>query len=968
MVNLSCTLAWRKIVVSEVSGEEEEVGMAKATTPEHGVFTESCPYLSDGKAWHTIPPQVALSSLDTSETGLREEEARKRLEACGANTLPSRKVATLGGVFLHQFKSPLIYILMLAGVVSLFLQEYLDAGFILGVILLNAALGTYQEFKAEQKAAGLQELLKVMARVRRDGEEREVDAQTIAPGDLVLLESGQRVPADLRLLDTTHLAIDESILTGESQASEKRPDPLPQEDIPIGDRHNMAFSGTTVTSGRGVGVAIGTGTRTEIGQIAQSVTETEATKTPLVERMESFSKKIAIIFVAASVILGIIAYFRGYPLEEVFLMSVALAVAAIPEGLPVALTVALSIGSSRMAERNVIVRKLMAVEGLGSCTYIASDKTGTLTVNKQTVQRVSVANGRAFQVTGEGYAGEGEILQENGQPLSESGERDLIRRLALIGTLCNDARLVRVGREWQFDGDAVDVSLLALAYKAGLDLKHLRGTYEAVGEIPYESERQFAAKYVREGDAVLVAIKGSTEKLLPRCTQMLTAEGLQPLKRESALEESGHLARQGFRVILIAQGHIRQNQQLFENLTEDDLPELTLLGFAGMIDPLRPEAKDAIEAAQAAGVKVAMVTGDHPETAFAIARQLGIAQNANEVLTGQALQQEGAPDSLAFRERVGQVSVFARVAPVQKLQIVEALKAGGQFVAVTGDGVNDTPALRAANIGVAMGSGSDITKDTASIIVTDDNFASIEAGIEEGRYAYANVRKVILLVLSTGIGEVILMTLAILFGLPLPLTAIQLLWLNVVTNGIQDVSLAFEAGEPEVLKQPPRDPKEGIFDRLMIQENIVAGVTMSLVSLGAWWWLVRDEADIASARNQIFLLMVLLENFHTFNCRSERRSVFGIPLHRNRVLVGGVLAALAIHITAMHIPFMQGVLGTAPVEPMAWLRLIGMASLLLVAMELFKWHQRSRDKERHAIAYESSSSAVSHRSYPLDKA
>jgi potassium/sodium efflux P-type ATPase len=685
--------------------------------------------------------------------------------------------------------------------------------------------------------------------------------------------------------------------------------------------------------------------KTELGRIAESVTGSSGAKTPLVERMERFSQQLAWLFVGASVVLGVIAYAQGYPLNEVFMMAVALAVAAIPEGLPIAMTVALSIGSRRMSQRNVIVRKLMAVEGLGSCTYIASDKTGTLTLNRQTVKQIALPDGQRFDVSGEGYNGDGNITGPDKQTIDERVEANL-ESLVRCGSLANEGYLTQKDGDWESNGDAMDVALLALAYKHGLDPERLRHEANTVFEVPYDSARQYSARAWRDADGSLrLAVKGSAERLLPYCRASFVEGESVAFDQERIFQLVEELSSEGYRVLALAEASLDENTTP-EDFGETTLPDLMLLGFVGMIDPIRPEAPAAIDSAHESGIKVAMVTGDHPKTALAIARQLGIAHGDNaEVLTGVQLTELGDnPEEASFRDKVSQVSVFARVSPLQKLHIIKALQQTGHYVAVTGDGVNDTPALRQANIGVAMGSGSDVAKDTAAIIITDDNFASIEAGVEEGRFAYANVRKVIFLVLSTGIAEVLLMTLSLILALPMPLFAVQLLWLNIVTNGIQDVALAFESGEKGVLKQPPKNPEQGIFDAMMVQQNIVSGLTMALVTLAAWWWFLDIGYEEARARNLIFLLLVLMENIHAFNARSELQSVFKVPLQNNWILVFGVLAAQGLHILALYVPFLRNVLGTQPVTPLEWLELLAMASSLLITMEVFKAIKRRQLK------------------------
>ncbi|MFC1463641.1 MAG: cation-translocating P-type ATPase [Candidatus Brachytrichaceae bacterium NZ_4S206] len=891
--------------------------------------------------WHTLAEERVLAKLAATPDGLDAQQVAERRQRFGPNELPKAKPPSVWEIILHQFRSPLIYILLIAGAVSLLLGDLKDAVFIFAVVILNAILGAVQEWRAEQSAAALQRMLKINARVRRDGVERVVDAQALVPGDIVLLESGDKVPADLRLLRTNGLAIDESFLTGESVPVEKDATRLIPPDAVVGDRVNMAYAGATVTTGRGMGVVTATGLNTEIGHIAKATALSEQTKPPLVIRMERFVRVISFVVLGAAALLAAISLAQGAALTEVFFLAVALAVSAIPEGLPVALTVALSIAARRMAARNVIVRKMTAVEGLGSCTLIASDKTGTLTVNEQTVRLVVSGCGERYAVSGPGYAGEGDITSADRHAVGE-GARARVEALARAAAICNEATLHRSeDGAWQHAGDTVDVALLALAFKAGLDPNALRRQIEIVAEIPFESERKFAARLYRDPDGYLnVALKGAAETVLSFCRHALTARGVEPVDRAVVEAWADRLAEDGYRAIAVAGATLDETAAtdlLAQGFDASRMPPLTFLGLVGMIDPLRPEAKAAVETCRAAGVAVAMITGDHPATALTIARELGIAERRDELVVGRDLPAVQSGEDPTFVERVKDARVFARVSPLQKLQIVQGLRRAGHFVAVTGDGVNDAPALRAANIGVAMGSGTDLAKDTASIVVTDDNFASIVDGVREGRYAYDNIRKVIYLLISTGAAEIVLFMLSVLVGLPVPLLPVQILWLNLVTNGIQDVALAFEGGEPGAMRRRPRKPTEGIFNGLMIQQVALSGATIGLVAFGVWYWLKSSGYDQVYARNMVLLLMVLFENFHAFNCRSEYESAFRVPLRRNPLLVISVFVALGLHLLMMWVPFLQPILQTSPVAPSDFLLMLALASSVMVVMEAFKW-------------------------------
>ncbi len=856
------------------------------------------------RAWHTLPPEAALIELRSSANGLSSLEAGNRLKEFGPNELPAPKPPSLAVILLHQFKSPLIYILLGAAALATALGDLTDAGFILFVVLLNAALGCYQEWRAERSAAALQNLLRIRARVKRDGLMREMDAASLVPGDIVSLESGWRVPADLRLLRAQGLLADEAFLTGESLPVEKALNPLPAE-APVGDRKNLCFAGAIITAGRAEGVVVATASHTEVGKIASGLTQTATAKPPLLIRMERFAHQISLAVLVACVLLGGIGLSRGMPLSEVFFLAVALAVSAIPEGLPVAITVALSIATSRMAKRNVVVRRLTAVEGLGSCTFIASDKTGTLTLNQQRVQSFWLA----------------------------SPEFDTLS-LSRAALLASESSAHREGAKWRFEGDAVDVACWVWAEGLGFPLEDAAAA-NRLGAIPFESERAFSAAFVREPEGIRVALKGAPEVVLSLCS--LTPESAATVQREVDARTAA-----GERVLAIAQGALASGDEPPE-WTERHLPPLTLVGLLGFIDPARPEAAEAVRKCRAAGIEVAMITGDHPRTAAAIARSVGLDADSGPVLTGADLTALGSPEGDSFAEAVSRTRVFARVSPLQKLQIVNALRKLGHFIAVTGDGVNDAPALKAAHIGVAMGSGTDVAKETASLIVTDDNFASIEAGVEEGRFAYDNIRKVAYLLISTGLAEVFLFALTLLSGLPIPLLPVQLLWLNLVTNGIQDVALAFEQGEPHSARRPPRRPNEGIFNRLMIEQCVVsAALTTALAYVNFYLLLNYMGLPVEEARSRLLLLMVLIENFQALNCRSEYVSIFRMPFSRNWMLFWGILAAQGLHILAMFTPPFQRLLRTGPVALHEWLIPFAMASLVLLTMEIFKAAKHGR--------------------------
>jgi potassium/sodium efflux P-type ATPase len=686
-------------------------------------------------------------------------------------------------------------------------------------------------------------------------------------------------------------------------------------------------------AGRAMGVVVGTGTDTQVGMIARSLVEAESAKPPLIQRMEKFTKHVSIVVVVLCFIITFLLKNKGMESTEIFFFVVAMAVSAIPEGLPVAMTVVLSLATKRMSERNVIVRKLAAVESLGSCTVIASDKTGTLTLNQQTAKRIMLPDNTLFHVSGVGYNGIGKIENTDGGQLVDNRMIEDILRTSI---LANEGQLKMNSGNWEHVGDAMDVALLGLAIKARLHPEEYKESLELVGQIPYESENKFSASCYKKDKKVYYAAKGAVETILDFCTSSYYNGREMPLDRKKIEVQMHQLAAEGYRVLGFA-GKVTDEGNAKECFGLGDLCGLQFYGLIGFIDPLRPEAKDAVKKCREAGIKVIMITGDHPVTSGAIARELQLSEADEEVVTGQMLKEAGDHHGKAFTDLVMSTHVFARVTPAQKLQIVDVLIRNGEFVAVTGDGVNDTPALRRANIGVAMGSGTDIAKDVGTMIVTDDNFSSIVAGVEEGRFAYANVRKVIILLMSTGAGSVVMVLGSIFANLPLPLQAVQFLWLNLVTNGIQDVALGFEAGEKGAMKKKPRSPNESIFDKSLITQTVLAGIIIGFVSLATWYWLLNyTEYTESSARNILFLLVVLFGNIHVFNCRSEDISAFRIPVRNNYILIFGVLISQGIHVASMHIPFMQKILHIEPVSFKYWIICVAIAFTLVIAMETYK--------------------------------
>lgn len=803
-------------------------------------------------------------------------------------------------LFLRQLRSPLIYLLLIAALVSFVVKEQLNSFFILAVLLINALVGAFQERRAETSMAELQKLIRQVARARRDRHLVEIDAADLVPGDIIALESGMGVPADARLLSSSGLSADESSLTGESMPVGKDAGQLVDNSAGLADRPNMVFAGTIIAEGRGSAVVVATGSATALGSIDASLRNAAAPAPPLVLRLQRLAHQIAVGAVLLILLLAIMLGLEGAAFDHILILAIALAVSAIPEGLPIAVTVALAVATRRMAGRNVIVRSLPAVEGLGACTLIASDKTGTLTLNHLSVERILLPSGSMI----------------SGDWRSVKPGEDAFDVIT-AGAVCNEAHIVAGSAV----GDAVDVALLELARAAGSDLEHI-GRMPRLAVEPYEPAKKFAAVVVPEGEEAVLYVKGAPEAVLAMCGGV-----------EGHIREQVHtLAGDGYRVLAFAAAHLK----LRPHYDISKPAGLRLLGFAALLDPIRPEVPAAIERCRSAGISVRMVTGDHPETALAIARQIGISVSRDEVVTGPLLAEAAAnPALLVACVQAGRV--FARIEPNQKLAIVEALSAAGELVAVTGDGVNDAPALQAAHIGVAMGrSGTDVARGASDLVLADDNFASIVAGIEEGRITYANVRKIVIFLLATGAAEIGMFLGALAMGLPMPLTPIQLLWLNLVTNGVQDVTLGFGRGEGDELTRPPRDPRGAIVDRSAIRLLLPPALAMTVLVLVVMHWTLSRGATVAEAQNHVLFLTVLFQNVYVLCMRSERRSVFQEPLRSNPLLPWGVLLAIGLQLVAMNWAPLGHILGAAPLDLPSVLLCLGGALLIMIVTELTK--------------------------------
>jgi magnesium-transporting ATPase (P-type) len=891
--------------------------------------------------WYQLDEKDVFKMLQTSEEGLSEAQARKHLETYGPNKLPEGAGINRLKIILHQFTSPLIYILIVSAIVTTFLGDYIDSGVIVSILILNAIIGYFQEYKAETSVRALKRMVVPRARVVRDGKEREIPSEVLVPGDIVLLVSGDKVPADLRFFKTTELKIEEAALTGESVPVEKKSQPIQEENLTPGDQKNMAFMGTIVVSGRGRGIVVETGIRTILGQIAREVGEVSVTRTPLQQKIMKFSHLIGLLVLGSAVAISILGVFLGDTLAEIFKIAVAASVAAVPEGLPIVVTITMAIGISRMAKRNAIIRKLPAVETLGSTTVICSDKTGTLTKNEMTV-KVIYDTQHVYEVTGSGYEPKGEILHdwESCDEPSLKGLCGILR----IGMLCNESNLYEENGEFRVEGDPTEGALIVSAMKAGLQPEDEKKLYPQRSIIPFESERGFMATLHQHEGKKFIFAKGAPERILEMCSR--SPEGSQ-LDKEKALKTAELFAQDGMRVLAMAYKEVTAD---FEELTHDHIgADFVLAGMQGMIDPPRPEAVEAVKGCREAGIRVAMITGDHAVTASAIGRMFGIIRGGSKALTGRELETMSDEDLFA---KVQEISVFARVSPQHKLRIVQQVMKHGEVVAVTGDGVNDAPALKAAHIGIAMGkSGTDVAREASDMVITDDNFASIFHAVEEGRLVFDNIRKVTLFLIPTGLAAIVSILVAMVLGVPIPYVAAQLLWINLVTNGLQDVALAFEPGEKEVIKRKPRSLKEGIMSRLMYERSILVGLIISAGVIFNFISALENGASVERARTIAVTTMVLFQFFQAWNSRSELQSVFTLSPFSNPFLFYSMVAAFLAQIAVVYIPALQWVFRTEPLAGAEWIRIGLVALAVVLAVEIDKLIRRKRRSMTHATTF-----------------
>ena len=838
------------------------------------------------KKWHSTEKEEVLEILKSSELGLDEKEVKLRQEKYGKNELPKGKTPSLLKIFIEQLLDPIVLLLVVAMIFSILIKENTDAIAIAFIILVDLILGTFQEWKANKNVEALKKLIEIRTKIIRSGKEIEVYSSDIVPGDIVLLSSGDKISADLRLIEVNNLTIDESVLTGESTSVSKISSAI-NKDVILAERKNMAYAGTSVLSGRGVGIVTATGLNTELGEIAQKVNTTKDTKSPLTIRMEKFSKQITFLVVAIAIIITVVLYSKGTSGSEIFLSVIALSVSAMPEGLPLALTMALTIGSNRMSKNNVIVKKLNSVESLGSCTVIATDKTGTLTVNEQTAKKIVLPDNSIFDIEGTGYNDKGKII-----PLENANIEDA-KYISKLGVLNNEASLKKVKDGYEYFGDSIDIAFLALGQKSQINIDDI----EITNRINYESENKYSAVFYKENGNNYCTVKGSLEKVLEFCTTMKVNNKNKKLDIEKIKKQHEDLASSGYRVIALASGK-----------TKSEKPEhLTFEGLVAFIDPVREEVTKSISDCKKAGIKVIMITGDHPLTAYSIAKDLGLVENYDEVTSGKELDEYFQKGKKEFDKFVKSKKIFTRVTPLNKLEIVESFKRQGEFVAVTGDGVNDAPAIKSANIGIAMGSGTDVAKETSSMIILDDNFNSIVLGIKEGRNAYSNIRKVSYMLLSCGVAEVLFFLLAIILDMPMPLVAIQLLWLNIVTDGLQDFALSFEKSEENIMKESPRNPKETLFNKELFSEVLISGLSIGIIVFIVWTYLINKlDMPVNIARGYIVTLMVFIQNMHVLNCRSEKSSILKVPIKSNPLIIFSIVSAIFLQVLFSEMRFVKG--------------------------------------------------------------
>jgi Ca2+-transporting ATPase len=884
--------------------------------------------------WKFETDELAKQFQTDPEKGLNADEIENRLKHYGPNQLAAKKERSSWGLFFDQFKGIIIWILIAAALISGFLKEWIDSLAILCIVILNSVLGFIQEFRAEKSLAALKNLSSPSSRVIRAGKSAGIPSDEIVPGDLIELEAGDKVPADSRLIYTTgNFATMEASLTGESVPVNKATHPIKEDDIQLADRINMVYMGTSVISGKARAIVVSTGMQTELGRIADMIQEIKEDSTPLQKKLEQFGKWIVVICLVLVALVFIAGYLRGGKLLDLFLTSVSLAVAAIPEGLPAVVTIALALGVQRMVKRHCIIRKLPSVETLGCTNVICSDKTGTLTRNEMTA-RMIYADDKLYHITGTGYEPKGEfrLAEKKIDPLEF---KNLVRVMD-IAVLCNGAELIYEAGTYRIIGDPTEAALLTMAAKAGVDIDEKKNDYSFVAEIPFDSERKQMTIIRRNWQTMIAFVKGAPDVLLSNCTHREDNGKLKEISladREKILETNNEMADQTMRVLGVAYRRLEEQPEVFEAETIER--GLIFIGLIALIDPPREEVKQAIENCQTAGIKSVMITGDHKNTAIAIARELKFFQSDSLAMTAKELD---AISQEEFESLVDKTVVYARVSPEHKLRIVKAWRNRGQVVAMTGDGVNDAPAIKEADIGISMGiTGTDVTREVSDMVITDDNFASIVAAVEEGRGIYDNIKKFIHYLLSCNVGEIMVMFAASLIGFPLPLLPVQILWVNLVTDGLPALALGVDPVDKDVMKNPPRMLNESVITRSGGIQMLAQGAFIAFCALLAFWYVLAVEAEgLARARTACFIVLSCSQLFHSFNCRSMNKSLFTIGVFSNKKLVAAALISFILQMLVVYIPFLQTIFKTEALRLFDWVLVLVISSLPLWAMELVK--------------------------------
>jgi Ca2+-transporting ATPase len=900
----------------------------------------------NNRVWHTLSRDEVAELLKTSANGLTSQEGRSRLLKFGQNQLKEAKKISPLRIFLSQFKSFLVLILIIASGVSFILGHSLETVAILLIVVMAAVLGFIQEYRAERALEALKKMAAPLALVVRDNQQQEIRAQELVPGDLILLTAGDKTPADCRLIEAINLKIEEAVLTGESVPVEKFSQPIQDTEVSLPERKNMVYMGTTVAYGKAKAIVVATGMQTEFGKIAGMLAEIEEKRTPLQVAVDKLGKGLGVLTVAVCILVAFLGILRGYKILEMFVWGVSLAVAAVPEALPAVITVCLALGVRRMVRRNALIRRLPAVETLGCVSVICSDKTGTITQDEMTVCKIYFEH-KLIEVTGTGYESKGEFLF-NGELLNPQDERCLFL-LIKAGYLCNDSSIIDKDGEQKIKGDPTEVALKVLALKAGLKINEISLKEPRIDEISFSSERKRMTTIHKSSSGIFAYSKGAPEIILGDCNYIYRNGQeikLEPKDKEYILEKTKDLAKDALRVLSLSYRSLSSSYQ-----KEQAEKEMVFLGLAGMMDPPRAEVKKAILTCQSAGIKPVMITGDHKLTAEAVAKELGILKANESILTGKELE---SIEDKEFLPLVENITVYARVEPVHKMRIVDALSSRGHIVAMTGDGVNDAPALKKADIGVAMGiTGTDVSKEASDMILTDDNFASIVRAVEEGRTIFANIRKFLVYLLTDNLGAIMAYVVALLKGLPLPLTALQILFINLIMDGPKAISLGLEPAEPDVMRQPPRNPNENILNWPSLFYIFTVSFLIMAVTFGIFNWSLKEGKTYAMT--MFFASLIIVRTFNAFNCRSATISLFKLGLFTNRWLLGAVVLTILTTLPIIYLPFMQKIFKTVPLSLNDWALLILVGSTTLISVEIIKYlrglKQRAKDRMQNEYGH-----------------